>query len=228
VIPETAMVGVAAITLGFALLALGIGGMNFWRECGGTIKRARSIREATWDVLTLRNLAGGGHGCNDRNELFSTARRRWHQFLLYGFVLCFASTCTAAVYEHLLGRVAPFPFLSLPVLLGTAGGIGMTVGTAGLWRVKSSRDPAATAPELQGADYGLLILMFLSAVTGLLLLLLRATSAMGILLAIHLGVIFSLFLVLPYSKFVHGIYRAAALLRNAAERAVSESGVQTE
>ena len=40
----------------------------------------------------------------------------------------------------------------------------------------------------------------------------------GMLLAAHLGVILALFLVLPYSKFVHGIYRSAALLRNAAER----------
>jgi citrate/tricarballylate utilization protein len=41
---------------------------------------------------------------------------------------------------------------------------------------------------------------------------------MGALLAAHLGVIVSLFLILPYCKFVHGIYRAAALLRYAAER----------
>jgi citrate/tricarballylate utilization protein len=228
VIPETAMIGVAAATLGFALLSLAIGGINFWRDCGGTVTQARSLREAAWDVLTLRNLAGGGHGCNDRNELFSSARRRWHQFLMYGFLLCFASTCTAAVYEHLLGRLAPYPFLSLPVLLGTSGGIGMVIGTAGLWRVKFARDVAPAAPELQGADYGLLILMFLSAATGLLLLLLRETSAMAIVLAIHLGVILSFFLVLPYSKFVHGIYRAAALLRNAAERGISESGETTE
>jgi citrate/tricarballylate utilization protein len=31
-------------------------------------------------------------------------------------------------------------------------------------------------------------------------------------------VILAFFVVLPYSKFVHGIYRSAALLRNAAER----------
>ena len=40
---------------------------------------------------------------------------------------------------------------------------------------------------------------------------------MGTLLALHLGVILSLFLMLPYSKFVHGIYRSAALLRHALE-----------
>ena len=100
----------------------------------------------------------------------------------------------------------------------------MVAGSVGLWRVKASRDAAPAAQELQGADYGLLALMFLSALTGLLLLLLRQTSAMGLLLAIHLGVILSFFLVLPYSKFVHGMYRAAALLRSATERVIRESG----
>jgi citrate/tricarballylate utilization protein len=41
---------------------------------------------------------------------------------------------------------------------------------------------------------------------------------MGTLLAVQLGIIVALFLMLPYCKFVHGIYRAAALLRYAAER----------
>ena len=54
--------------------------------------------------------------------------------------------------------------------------------------------------------------------TGLVLLALRATGAMGTLLAVHLGFVLTLFVVMPYSKFVHGIYRAAALLRNAVEQ----------
>jgi citrate/tricarballylate utilization protein len=53
------------------------------------------------------------------------------------------------------------------------------------------------------------------------LLALRETGAMGILLAIHLGTVLALFIVLPYSKFVHGIYRLAALIRYAVERSVS-------
>ena len=54
--------------------------------------------------------------------------------------------------------------------------------------------------------------------TGLLLLGFRATAAMGLLLVVHLGVVMALFLTLPYGKFVHGIYRGAALVRYALER----------
>jgi citrate/tricarballylate utilization protein len=35
---------------------------------------------------------------------------------------------------------------------------------------------------------------------------------------VHLGVVLALFLMLPYGKFVHGIYRFAALVRFHVER----------
>ena len=41
---------------------------------------------------------------------------------------------------------------------------------------------------------------------------------MGPLLALHLGVVFALFITMPYGKFVHGIYRYVALVRYARER----------
>jgi citrate/tricarballylate utilization protein len=47
---------------------------------------------------------------------------------------------------------------------------------------------------------------------------LRNTSTMALLLAVHLGVVMALFLTLPYGKFAHGIYRSAALLKWAVEK----------
>jgi citrate/tricarballylate utilization protein len=41
---------------------------------------------------------------------------------------------------------------------------------------------------------------------------------MGVLLATHLGIVLALFLTLPYGKFVHALYRFAALVRFHIER----------
>ena len=41
---------------------------------------------------------------------------------------------------------------------------------------------------------------------------------MPLLLALHLGVVMTFFLTMPYGKFAHGVYRVAALLKWAVER----------
>ena len=219
VIPEWAMVGVAGVTVLFSVAALTIGGVRFWRDTGPAAAPTwADVKAAGRDLLTLRNLGGGGaHGCNDRNEEFSNTRRWFHHALFYGFALCVASTTTAALYEHVLQRLAPYPVLSLPVTLGTAGGVGMTIGTAGLLWLRVVGDGAPASGALRGGENALLVQLLSAAVTGLLLLAFRATGAMGVLLAVHLGVVLSFFVTMPYGKFVHGVYRSAALLRNAQE-----------
>jgi citrate/tricarballylate utilization protein len=103
-------------------------------------------------------------------------------------------------------------------VLGTVGGVGMLIGTAGLLAAKLRRDPAMIDGPRLGMDVAFIAILFLTSLTGLLLLVLRETAAMGLLLALHLGVVFAFFITLPYSKFVHGIYRWAALVRFAKER----------
>ena len=219
VIPEAVMIAVTGAAFLFALLALAIGLLNFWRGTDSPFALdAPSLQAAFADILTLRNLGGGGDGCNNRDESFSQSRRYFHHALFYGFLLCFASTCAAAIYEHIFGWLSPYPFFSLPVLLGTVGGASMLVGVAGLVQIKLTADPAPASRLLLDIDYSFLVLLFIAAATGILLLAMRDTGAMGPLLAVHLGVVVSLFLTLPYCKFVHGVYRAAALLRYAAER----------
>jgi citrate/tricarballylate utilization protein len=83
---------------------------------------------------------------------------------------------------------------------------------------KSKRDAALVDANSTGMDTAFTLMLFLTGLTGLALLFWRETSAMGPLLALHLGVVFALFITLPYGKFVHGLYRYAALVRYARER----------
>jgi citrate/tricarballylate utilization protein len=220
VIPYGVMVYTASAVFGFVVLAMVIGFTRFLRDTGKTSKGdadTSSLWSAVWDVLTMKNMAGGGLGCNYPDHRFSGARRWHHQFVMYGFGLCFAATSVATIYDHVFDWAAPYAYTSLPVILGTLGGIGLTIGSLGLLWLKGQSDPEIADTGSKGMDIGFLVLLLMTAVTGLALLAFRETSAMGILLVIHLGFVLALFLTLPYSKFVHSIYRFAALIRHAAE-----------
>ncbi len=146
------------------------------------------------------------------------ARRWFHHFTAYGFGLCFAATCVATLYHYVWGWEAPYAFTSLPVVLGTVGGIGLIVGPVGLLWLRAKADPGAVDPARGGMDTAFIFILLAVSVTGLALLALRETQAMGWLLAVHLGVVMGLFLTLPYGKFVHGFLRLAALTRYAIEK----------
>ena len=204
----------------YALFALVMGGIGYWRAtgAGGVPIAAPPVLEAAHDIFTLKNLGGGGHGCNDLDDSFAMLRRRLHHAVFYGFLLCFASTTSGFLAHTFLGWHAPYDFFSVTVLLGTLGGALLMIGTVGLAWVKTVTDPVPVARRLMGGEYALLALLFLIAASGLLLLAVRHTGAMGLLLAFHLGLVLAFFVTLPYSKMVHGLYRGLALLRNAIEK----------
>src|SRR5579871_584688 len=175
----TAVFGTAAIVV-VGLMAGRF--MRFWKESQGSLNPT-GLRYA----LTLKYL--------DKKD----GRRVFHHLTFYGFLLCFAATSVAAFYHYFLSFEAPYGYFSVPVVLGTLGGIGLLIGTAGLFAVKRT-----------GSSF--LVLLFLTSLTGLLLLALRQTPAARPVLAIHLGTVLTLFVTMPYGKFVHGIYRLGALL----------------
>jgi citrate/tricarballylate utilization protein len=221
VFPHNTLVAMFGSVFGLALLALGIGVARFWRDVqpAQEVPAPGAATEAARAALTLKYLDGGhGEGCHDEDDRATHARRRWHHFTFYGFMLCLASTSVATLYHYLLGWQAPYPVTSLPVILGTLGGIGLIVGPIGLMRLNLRR-PALHGDRAQRPmDHAFIVLLLLVSVTGLALLVGRETGAMALLLAIHLGTVMALFITLPYGKFAHGMYRVAALLKFAIEK----------
>jgi citrate/tricarballylate utilization protein len=223
VFPHNLLVLLFGGAFGFALFALAMGALRFWRGVRpDNVPGARTdgaAAEAAHAALALKYLDGGhGDGCNDEDDRYTLRRRRFHHLTFYGFMLCFASTSVATLYHYVFGWVAPYPLTSLPVILGTVGGLGLLAGPAGLLWLNLRRDPAHGDTAQRPMDRGFIALLFLTSATGLALLAWRDTGAMAFLLATHLGVVMALFLTLPYGKFAHAVYRCAALLKFAIEK----------
>jgi citrate/tricarballylate utilization protein len=221
VVSHRAMLAVFGGVSLFILAALISGGLRFWRESAASSDSPANLsvlKQALTDALRLTYLHGDGEGCTYPQERRSLARWCFHHLTFYGFLLCFASTTVAAIYHYAFGLRAPYGYFSLPVVLGTLGGLGLLAGPAGLFWLKQRADVAARDPQQDGMDLAFIALLFLTSASGLLLLALRQTSVMPLLLAIHLAIVLALFVTLPYGKFVHAIYRLAALMRYALER----------
>lgn len=221
--PHNTLVLMFAPIFLWSALALGIGVTRFLRDVSpatsGQPAASADAARATRDVLTLKYLDGGhGDGCHNEDDAYTLSRRRAHHLTFYGFMLCFAATSVATVYHYAFGWHAPYDLPSLPKLLGVAGGISLLLGSAGLFRLKLTRHPLHGDAAQKPMDYGFIALLFLASATGLLLWLARATSALPLMLALHLGVVMALFVTLAYGKFAHGIYRTSALLRYAVEK----------
>jgi citrate/tricarballylate utilization protein len=205
----------------FSAVALGVGLVRFCRDIGEKVSDLFSpsnLAVTFRESLRLEYLEGGGWGCSYPGDESSPVRSWFHHFTFYGFLLCFASTSVAAIYDYVFQWPAPYSYTSLPVILGTLGGIGLLIGPAGLLVLKQSRNRDITDQGQVGMDTAFLVLLLLASASGLLLLLLRESSALGTLLVVHLGIVMGVFLTLPYGKFVHGLYRFAAIAKFALER----------
>ncbi len=140
-VPPSRLIALYGLTV-FIICAL-----RFWRETQGPISALidpAALWRATKDAFGLAYMKGGGAGCNYPGESFSRARMWYHHLTFYGFLLDLAATTIAAFYHHFLGWQAPYPYFSAPVVLGTVGGVGLIIGTAGLLYLKwqSDRVPA--------------------------------------------------------------------------------------
>jgi citrate/tricarballylate utilization protein len=227
VIPHDVMVGIFGVAGLFVVVALTVGvirATQSFATSSVTSAFRRTIpaeagryRSAFSDALSLRHLHGSGADCTNSMEQRSPWRRYFHHCTFYGFALCFASTTVAAIYHVVFGWPAPYAYTSLPVVLGTVGGLGLVIGPVGLLAQRARRDSLLGDPDQAALDASFILMLFMTSATGLLLLVLREQPAMPALLLVHLGFVLGLFLTLPYGKFVHGLHRTAALLKFSTE-----------
>jgi citrate/tricarballylate utilization protein len=221
---HNAMVALFAPAFLLPLAAVAISLRRYWAETGGTRLRWRNVVGGFRAAANMKNLNGGqGQGCNFEDEDRYTDTRRWlHQAVMYGFLLCFASTSSGTILHYLFDMQAPYSFFSLPKLLGVPGGILLTIGTVGLAWFKTKADPKLGAQRVWGGEMGFIVLLGATGFTGLALYAATGTALVPVLLAVHLGFVLAFFLLLPYSKMVHGFYRLSALMIEDQKQGISK------
>ncbi|WP_329544170.1 tricarballylate utilization 4Fe-4S protein TcuB [Streptomyces sp. NBC_01356] len=194
------LIAVGAPSL-WAVAMFGWAALRYWRDIHGRLGdllRVRAWLTTFTQAAQLRHMTGGDAGCE------IPGRRGFHLVLMYGFGLCVVSTTAASYLQNVLGEHPPYPYLSVPVISGSAGGIAMIVGGTGLWMRRGG----------SGFLWALLVL----AASGMLTMLLRETVAFGPLLLLHVAAVVVAFGIAPYTKFVHWIFRTLSIHHDNLER----------
>lgn len=217
VVPFLVMTIPASVIAGLAVAFLGAGLAAFWRDTTGGRPDVGSVKDAVFAAFSLKNMHGGGPGCTYPEETPAKSRLVMHSLVFNGFLLTFLATVLAAIWQELLGRMPPYPLLSAPVIIGTVGGIATIAGCAGLLVLRAGSREELEAAGARRLDLDFIILLVLVNGSGLALLALRSTTAMGLLLLLHLALVAAFFVSLPYGKFVHATYRTSALVQDSLE-----------
>lgn len=219
-IPYPEMLSLLTAATLFSLAVIVRAARQYWVAVGGAARHvsALAIGRAVWYAATLRYLRGGGANCHyPKDDKPSGERRRLHIMTVLGFSLCAVSTAAAAVLQDIVGQQPPYPWLSVPVVTGTVGGIGIIIGCTGLLVLKSHSSPVTSLRQMTVKDYGLLVALTFLALSGIATLLTRSTAAFGILFLIHLSTVVLAFASAPYSKMMHAVFRTLAIVQDNCE-----------
>jgi citrate/tricarballylate utilization protein len=227
VIPYLTMMVPALLLTVYAVGVLLTGAFAFVRDTRGALSdfvHWRALLAAAGEAFGLRYLRGGtAGGCYYPSERTSNTRLVLHMLVFYGFLSAFAATVAAFILQDFFGELPPYPIVSVPVVLGSLGGIAMIVGASGLLYLKWRSDRAPADERTVNLDWLFLLSLDVVSITGMLLLILRETPAMGVLLVLHLATVLALYIAAPYGKFAHLVYRYAALVQNRLESGSSGS-----
>ena len=212
----------------WVLFALWTSGRKYWRLLGTAQKRTGTflgaLVPAVFDIALHKKFASCDRG---------VVKRRWgHFFVMWGFIGAAITSGFAVLYLYKdtvflswmhLGFSYPVPLTHWVKWLGNTSALLLVVGGLLLWFNRR-----ATGDKLVGIttpfDRFFLWVILTVIGTGVLTEILRFIAVPPILACavyvIHLAIVLTLFLTLPYSKFAHILYRTLAM---AHERLTTES-----
>jgi quinone-modifying oxidoreductase subunit QmoC len=203
----------------FVLLTMFSSGSRYWKMLGANQERKGSLIGALipafFDIGIHKKFATCDRG---------VFKRRWGHFLvMWGFVGAAITSGFAVVYLYRetvffswlnLGYSYPVPITHWVKWLGNISAVALVLGGLLLWLNRRSTDDKLVGVTTAFDRFFLWVVLAVIA-TGVLTEVARFV-AVPIILAcaiylIHLAIVLTLFLTLPYSKFAHILYRTLAM-----------------
>jgi quinone-modifying oxidoreductase subunit QmoC len=206
VVPHWLIYSVFFPAFGYATAAAAVGGGRAWRAWGSGAKRNGSL---------LAGLVGVGseilvHGRFSQCDA-ARPRRVGHLSLFWGFIGAAVTSGLIVVAMYGFGKELPLPQVNPIKILGNISAVLLVVGGAWLL-VNRLAGKAAGASRAFDSFFMTLVLGVIA--TGVAVELGRYVLAARLAVAlyvVHLGLVLSLFLTFPYSKFAHALYRTLAM-----------------
>ncbi len=191
----------------FAALAAAIGARRCWVAWGEGAKRngglLKGLGGVAADILAHRRF---------KTCVAARPRRTGHLLLLWGFLGAFITTSLLGFAMDVLEMKTPLPLPHPIKILGNVSAIFLLVGV--VWLLVNRLTNEKAAGKSRAFDNFFIALVVLLIFTGVGAEIGRLTLPPPVALAfyvLHLGMILSLFLTFPFSKFAHALYRTLAM-----------------
>jgi quinone-modifying oxidoreductase subunit QmoC len=194
---------------GWVMLASGIGGLRLWKLMG----RHDAPRQGSFlsgligvvaDVATHKSFGE----CTAK-----PSRRTGHLLLFWGFAGAAVTSGLLIVAIYVQGLPMPLPLWHPYKILGNLSAVALVVG--GVMLVANRYGSGRALISSNAFDNFFLGIVAAVIGTGVLTELARLAEQPTwafVLYTLHLGVVMTLFLTFPYSKFAHMLYRTLALV----------------
>jgi quinone-modifying oxidoreductase subunit QmoC len=218
IVPHAMLYSVFFPLSGFVALAAFVSGQRYWKMIGRAAPRSKSFLSGLWatgvDIATHQRFGSCGT---------ARLRRLGHLLLFWGFVGAAVTSGLLIFAIYVQGYELPLPLMHPYKLLGNLSAVALVVGAGILVAARLSDGKPAGASTAFDSFFTTVVALVIA--TGVLVELARLLvpgvppAACVLLYVLHLGVVTTLFLTFPYSKFAHMLYRTLAMVH---EQAASE------
>ncbi len=144
----------------------------------------------------------------------ANSQRRWgHMLFFFGFIALFITTNMVMAYHYVLDRQTPLHLLDPVKMLGNLGAVAAFAGVT--WVVLRRIFGKGETGSATYYDWTFILALYLTILTGIGSELARLADMPGMAYTVyfmHLTLIFFLLAYMPFSKFSHMMYRAAAMV----------------